>query len=160
LSSVGHFDAPSIGASPARVLGPIRAQFVPVPGNPKGSASLLLQVLPADLGLASQLKERHVRKLLIGAAGIAAAVVAASPAAAQSYYSPYTYGYSNYGYSYPSYGYTYPSYSYSYPSYSYGYSYPRYQSYGYSNRSYAYSGSRHRHHHRRDRDWDREGDRD
>ena len=115
-------------------------------------------------------------RLLIGSAAAVAAVLVATPAAAQysGYgYSPYAYGYSpySYGYSYPSYsfsyptyrsyGYSYPSYSsypgyssypsysygYSYPSYSYGYSYPSY-GYGYSSSGYRYSSNCLRKHHR------------
>ena len=91
-----------------------------------------------------------MRKLLIGSAAIATAIVA-TPAAAQIYIgvgqSPYSNGYSRYGYSPYSYGYSpysYASpYSYGYSPYGYGYSYPSY-SYGYSNYSYAYPGYRHR----------------
>ena len=93
-----------------------------------------------------------MRRLLIGTAAIAAAMIA-TPAAAQigiristGYapygYSPYSYGYSPYSYGYRSYGYSPYSYGYSpynygssYPGYSYGYSYPSY-SYGYSSYSY------------------------
>ena len=91
-----------------------------------------------------------MRRLLIGSAAIAAAMIA-TPAAAQigiristgyapySYgYSPYSYGYSPYSYGYRSYGYS--PYSYGYSPYSYGYSYPGY-SYGYSYPSYSYGYS-------------------
>jgi hypothetical protein len=94
-------------------------------------------------------KEIPMRKLLIGSAAAVSLALAASPAVAQSYYTPYgygSYGYSSYGYSTPGY---YASPSYAYPSYSYGYSYPSYR-YGYS-RSYYHQ----RHHHRaRHHDWD------
>jgi hypothetical protein len=81
-----------------------------------------------------------MRRLLIGSAAAFAAVLAATPAAAQYYgygYSPYRYN----NYSPYSYGYSYPSYGYSYPSYSYGNSYPSYgySGYGYSYPSYRYS---------------------
>jgi hypothetical protein len=88
------------------------------------------------------MKEVYMRKLLMGSADVAAAIVA-TPAAAQIYigvgHSPYSYGYS--GYSPYSYGYSPYSYGYSYSPYSYGYSYPAYN-YGYSNYGYAYP-SRH-----------------
>jgi hypothetical protein len=95
--------------------------------------------LANQLVFASETKEVTMRKLLIGSAAAIAAMLAATPAAAQYYgygYSPYAYGYSpySYGYSYPSYGYS--SYGYGYSPYSYGYSYP---SYGYSSYGYGYS---------------------
>lgn len=95
-------------------------------------------------------KEVQMRKLLIGTA-VAAAAMVATPAAAQIYigighapssygygygYSPYSYGYSPYSYgSYGSYGYS--PYSYGYSPYSYGYAYPS-SSYGYSSYGYSY----------------------
>jgi hypothetical protein len=104
-----------------------------------------------------------MRKLFLGSAAVAAAMLA-TPAAAQIYvsvgsspyyghsygYSPYSYGYSSYGYSPYSYGYSPYSYGYSsygYSPYSYGYSPYSYSSYGYS--AYGY-GSHHclRRHHR------------
>ena len=90
-----------------------------------------------------------MRKLLIGSAAIAAAVVA-TPAAAQIYigigHSPYSNGYSGYGYSPYSYGYSPYSYGYGYSPYSYGYSYPAYgySNYGYSNYGYAYPSRQYR----------------
>ena len=65
-----------------------------------------------------------MRRLLLGSAAALAALVAATPAAAQIYIgvgsSPYRYGYSPYSYGYSSYGYS--PYSYGYNPYSYGYS--------------------------------------
>ena len=135
-------------------------------------AFVLIGKPPAAFVCAEPTRGCPMRNLLIGSAAAMAVALVATPAAAQSYYSPYGYGYSSqsygyspqsYGYSYPSYGYSYPSYSYSYPSYSYGYSsrssyaYPRYGARSYSYPSYAYGysySSRHRRHHHRD--WDRE----
>ncbi len=99
-----------------------------------------------------------MRRMLIGSAAIAAAMVA-TPAAAQIYvsigHSPYGYGYSpySYGYSYSPYSYGYSPYSYSPYSYgysSYGYSYPRYRysTHRYSTRRYRTAYSCLRRHHR------------
>jgi hypothetical protein len=110
------------------------------------------------IGFARQ-KEIIMRKLLVGSAAVAAAMLA-TPAAAQIYVgvgqSPYAYGYSQYGYGYSpySYGYRPYSYGYSYPRYGYGYSYPSYgysyPSYGYPYRSYGHRSSYNclRRHHR------------
>jgi hypothetical protein len=148
-------------------------------------AFVLIGKPPAAFGCESQPKDPPMRNLLIGSAAAMAAAIAPTPAAAQSYYSPYGYGYASpsygyssqsygyspqsygyspqsYGYSYPSYGYSYPSYSYSYPSYSYGYSrssyaYPRYRTRSYSYPSYAYGYSySSRHRRHHHRDWNRE----
>jgi len=86
-----------------------------------------------------------MRKLLIGSAAIAAAMIA-TPAPAQFYigigHSPYSYGYSPYSYGYSPYSYGYSAYSTGYSPYSYGYS-----PYGYSYAGYAARRCLRRHHH-------------
>jgi hypothetical protein len=139
-------------------------------GNALGSSSFFDATAAKHRVFARETKEPVMRKLLLGTAAIAAAAIAATPAAAQVYislghsygspysygYSPYASGYSRYGYSpYASgyspygYGYAYPSYGYSYPSYGYGY---RSYNTGYSPYGYAYQGYSARHclrkHHR------------
>ena len=93
-----------------------------------------------------------MRKLLLGSAAIAAAMLT-TPASARVFvsigaspygYSPYGYGYSPYSYGYSPYSYGYSRYSYGYSPYGYGYS-P--YGYGYSPYSYGYSSFGYRSHH-------------
>src|SRR5690348_9677862 len=161
ISMCGYAVPPSQGCPPlVRVALATPAQH--------GPPSRRCSVKPRETLVFLRAKRRKckMRRLLLGSAAALAALVAATPAAAQIYigvgsspyrygYSPYSYGYSSYGYSpysygYSSYGYSpYSSYSYGYSPYSYGYSYPSYSYPSYS--SYGYrtsyrSSCIHRHH--------------